>query len=84
MDAHMCERTIIHDLPFDFTRELDPVSTLHGISCNGCGCTISVTRERGETNPTKAILEQVARNNGWHAPDKIGRHWCPNCRGVKR
>lgn len=80
MAAHMCEKRIIHDLPLDFTKGVDPVSTLHGLQCNGCGCRILVSRERGEGHPTKAVLEQVARKEGWHAPDRLGKHWCSNCR----
>lgn len=56
------------------------MSTLHGIRCNGCGTQILFARERGEGHPTKAILEQVARDEGWNAPDKLGHHWCRNCR----
>lgn len=60
------------------------MSTMHGLKCNGCGTTITFIRERGQGHPTKAIMERVARDAGWHAPDKIGRHWCPACRGVKQ
>lgn len=60
------------------------MSTVHGLACNGCGSAITYTRERGEQVPTKSILEQVARDMGWNAPDKLGRHWCMNCRGRKR
>lgn len=57
------------------------MSTVHGLSCNGCGASITYTRERGERVPSKAVLEQVARDTGWNAPDRLGRHWCMNCRG---
>lgn len=30
--------------------------------------------------PTQAEMEQAARDQGWHAPDRLGRHWCLNCR----
>lgn len=56
------------------------MSTIHGLACNGCGATIMFTRERGGGHPTKATIEQVARDTGWNAPDKAGRHWCPQCR----
>lgn len=56
------------------------MSTLHGVRCNGCGSQIIFARDRGESIPTKAMLEQVARNAGWNAPDKLGRHWCPDHR----
>lgn len=25
-------------------------------------------------------MEKEARRLGWHAPDKLGRHWCLSCR----
>lgn len=25
----------------------------------------------------KATMQARARKEGWHAPDKLGRHWCP-------
>jgi hypothetical protein len=25
-------------------------------------------------------MEQQARNQGWHAPDRLGRHYCLRCR----
>ncbi len=56
------------------------MSTVHGLACNGCGDRITFTRKRGQGNIPKATLEQVARNAGWNAPDKLGRHWCPSCR----
>lgn len=56
------------------------MSTVHGIRCNGCGTAILYARERGERVPMKSVMEQVARDVGWHAPDKLGRHWCPKCR----
>lgn len=56
------------------------MSTVHGLSCNGCGSTLTVTRERGEGHPDKATYEKFARSQGWNAPDKLGRHWCQNCR----
>lgn len=56
------------------------MSTIYGIQCNGCPAHFSWTRERGEGNPGKSVMEQFARNQGWNAPDKIGNHWCPNCR----
>jgi len=57
------------------------MSTARGLSCNGCRTTHVTTRGRGERIPTKA---QVARDTGWHAPDKLGRHWCPDCQGRKQ
>lgn len=30
--------------------------------------------------PTQAEMEQAARDQGWHAPDRLGRHWCLDCR----
>jgi hypothetical protein len=54
---------------------------LHGIACNRlCGQSITWATERGERAPTKDVMEKEARRRGWHAPDKIGRHWCPGCR----
>lgn len=34
----------------------------------------------GKPSNPKTLLEQVARDAGWQAPDKIERHWCPACR----
>lgn len=30
--------------------------------------------------PTRAVMEQQARDKGWHAPDKLGSHFCMACR----
>lgn len=57
------------------------MSQLHGIACNAlCGRTLSWATERGQRAPTKSEMEQEARNRGWHAPDRLGRHWCPEHR----
>lgn len=56
------------------------MSTVHGIVCNGCSRQITRTRETGESRPSKQAMEQAARNEGWQAPDKMGRHWCGYCR----
>lgn len=48
----------------------------------GCdGCTRHLTWPvTGRSRITKAGMEQGARDAGWQAPDKLGRHWCPACR----
>lgn len=56
------------------------MSTVHGLSCNSCRALLIFTSERGIKAPTKAALERTARDRGWNAPDKMGRHWCPECR----
>jgi hypothetical protein len=56
------------------------MSTLHGLRCNGCDQQLLFVRERGEKPPTKSVLEAFARSQGWNAPDKLGRHWCRQCR----
>ncbi len=57
------------------------MSQVHSIVCNAlCGRTISWVTERGDRPPTKAAMEQEARNRGWQAPDRLGRHLCPQCR----
>lgn len=57
------------------------MSQLHGITCNAlCGTSITWATERGEVAPTKAMMEREARKRGWNAPDKAGRHWCPEHR----
>jgi hypothetical protein len=57
------------------------MSQIHGIACNRlCGRTITWITERGEHAPTKADMEKEARSVGWNAPDKMGRHWCPEHR----
>lgn len=57
------------------------MSQLHGLSCNaGCGASITWATERGQKAPTKSVMEQEARRRGWHAPDKLGRHLCPEHR----
>lgn len=48
------------------------------ISCDG-RCGASLTWD-GLTGLTRASMEQAARNQGWHAPDRLGQHWCLNCR----
>lgn len=54
---------------------------IHGISCNAlCGAKITWATERGDRAPTKAAMEQEARNRGWQAPDRLGRHFCSQCR----
>lgn len=56
------------------------MSTVHGLKCDGCGLKLVFTRTRGEKIPSKSALEKHARNEGWNAPDKAGRHWCLDCR----
>lgn len=65
------------------------MSQLHGLSCNRCSRKIIWSTERGDKAPTKAVMEQEARNLGWFAPDRVGRHFCPEHRpngrqGLKR
>lgn len=43
----------------------------------GCGRWMSWEAKPGLT---KAAVEQLARDRGWHAPDKLGRHFCLSCR----
>lgn len=56
------------------------MSTVHGLTCDGCGELRVWQRARGDRVPTKSVMEQAARDQGWCAPDKIGRHFCLNCR----
>lgn len=56
------------------------MSTLHGLRCNGCARQVVFVRERGEAAVTKSFLENFARKQGWNAPDRLGKHWCPDCR----
>jgi hypothetical protein len=57
------------------------MSQVHGVQCNAlCGASILWATERGEHAPTKAEMEKEARRRGWNAPDKLGRHWCPEHR----
>lgn len=56
------------------------MSQVHGLACNTlCGAALHWVTERGEKAPTKAVMEARARKQGWHAPDKLGRHLCPKC-----
>lgn len=58
---------------------------IHGIACSAlCGTKITWITERGDRAPTKAAMEQAARNQGWHAPDRLGHHWCPKHRRSDR
>jgi hypothetical protein len=41
----------------------------------GCGRQIA-----WHGRPTQAQMEQQARNQGWHAPDRLGGHYCLGCR----
>lgn len=51
------------------------------IKCDGrCGAVIIWNVDHGEKSPTKSLMEQTARNKGWHAPDRLGAHFCLNCR----
>lgn len=57
------------------------MTAFKGLACDGCGSTLTWRVVRGAGHGlTKAGMEQRARNDGWQAPDKIGRHWCANCR----
>lgn len=57
------------------------MSAIRGLACNGgCGRSITWSQERGGRFLYKTEMERVARSQGWHAPDKLGRHWCPECR----
>lgn len=57
------------------------MSALRGIMCNAlCGASITWAVERGDHAPMKSVMEKEARRRGWNAPDKAGRHWCPECR----
>lgn len=50
------------------------------LSCDGrCGAVIIWNLARGD-KVTLAAMEQAARDKGWHAPDRLGGHWCLNCR----
>lgn len=55
------------------------MSFLRSIRCNGCGTQLS-----WHGRPTQAHMNQKARDTGWNAPDKAGRHWCPDCRSRPR
>jgi hypothetical protein len=46
------------------------------MACDG-GCGRQLT---WEGRPTQAVMEQQARDKGWHAPDRLGQHYCLNCR----
>lgn len=56
------------------------MSAVRGLRCDGCGDTITWTQPRGGRFLLKSEQEQVARQRGWQAPDKLGRHLCWNCR----
>jgi len=57
------------------------MSAIRGLLCNGgCGRSITWARDRGERFLLKSEMEQEARRRGWQAPDKLGRHLCPQCR----
>lgn len=52
------------------------------ITCDGrCGAVLIWNLERGD-RVTKTAMEQAARDQGWHAPDRLGRHWCLRCRST--
>lgn len=51
------------------------------LTCDGrCGAVMIWNVERGHHAPTKSGMEAAARKQGWHAPDRLGGHWCLNCR----
>ncbi len=51
------------------------------LACDGrCGAVIIWNLERGSRGLTKSFMEKTARAKGWHAPDRLGGHWCLNCR----
>lgn len=58
------------------------MSQLHGLKCDGSGCSRQIVWDTatGEKAPTKSVMEQYARNHGWHAPDRLGQHYCLDCR----
>ena len=52
------------------------MSTRRVIVCDGpCGRQLT-----WEGRPTLALMEGQARAKGWHAPDRLGKHWCLDCR----
>ena len=52
------------------------MSTRRVIVCDGsCGRQLT-----WDGRPTLAVMEGQARNTGWHAPDRLGKHWCLDCR----
>ena len=52
------------------------MSILRTLKCDGgCGRELS-----WHGRPPQAVMEQQARNQGWHAPDKLGKHFCLACR----
>lgn len=65
---------------------------VRGIVCDGCETRLefgAVATASGRRYPTIQMMEQRARDLGWNAPDKLGRHWCTRCRpndrkGVRR
>lgn len=46
------------------------------MACDG-GCGRQLT---WQGRPTQAEMESQAREQGWHAPDKLGLHYCLQCR----
>lgn len=57
------------------------MSQIHGLNCDGgCGSRIAWETTTGQRTPTKSVMEKFARSKGWHAPDRIGRHFCLRCR----
>ena len=55
------------------------MSAFRGLKCDGCAATLTwiITPN---LSVTKAGMEQRAREAGWQAPCKDGRHLCPACR----
>lgn len=57
------------------------MTSIRGLACEtGCGASIIWAQTRKGNFMLKSEMEKEARRRGWHAPDKLGRHWCPKCR----
>lgn len=57
------------------------MSALRGLVCDGgCGRSVTWSQPQGGRFLTKTEMEKEARRRGWHAPDRMGSHWCWFCR----
>lgn len=57
------------------------MSTIFGLKCDGpCGRQLTWPGRVNGRRATRGQMEQAARNLGWQAPDKQGKHWCWHCR----
>jgi hypothetical protein len=60
---------------------------VRALVCDGCSARLefgTAQYSTGRRYPTIQMMEQRARDQGWNAPDKAGRHWCTRCRRAPR